>query len=589
MKTFFAIIIVNLKKKFKNKEYIFLLFFILLNLSLSIYGNDWGLPDRWNVDESVATALKMASQKTIFPPKNGLHPTFYYFFLMLILSPYALYLNLSGFPLEQIRNTAGVSWIKFSEVFPSIATNLYLIARSASALLGVLTVYVVFLIGRRIYNTKIGLYAAGVLSVTMGFVAENHYAKSSSLVVFLATLVVLLCITSLQGKSFHKYFYLAAFTVGLSFSTKYNGGSGILPLLLTYFLKMKSEIKGNIASGHKVCANEKRFLFISKTLIIGLALVLLGVIVGYPGMLFDCANFIKGIIYYKIYLPGSSKKLCIHSHIFIGLRNNFLRLVTIFGIPFFIFLVSGFIKNFKEMKKKFQPAQFVVTTFVIIYFFFASVLQRAPKMATIKHMILIIPILSLYSGKAIYDFITIKKVSNIIKYTVLFSTFIISIIYTFSLDTIFKKADTRYGATKWIEENISPGSTISIFDEVDWLFSSRLLSKYNVNYFGNNSSQSRDRNIFKVINEEELQREYFLRIDKDGVNSDYIINSINSFSTIEDYFEDTDWPNEGDSFMKKLLSGRLGYTLVKKFEEKGNFFWNPKNEYMSPIILVYKK
>jgi len=574
----------------KNKENIFFSLILILNLILTIYGNNWGLPDRWNVDESVATSLKMAAQKTILPPKNDTHPTFYYFFLMLVLSPYIFYLKLSGFPIEQLRQTAAVSWIKFAEVFPEIATNLYFIARCASALLGALTIYLIFLIAARLYNKKVGLYSAGVLAITMGFVAENHFAKSSALVNLLVTVVILLCIKALHEKVFHKYFYLAAFLVGLSFSTKFNGAIGLLSLLTSYLLRKNKAIEEDVALRSMPFRMKLRFYFFSKALFFSLLLICLGIITGYPAIIINSTYFIKGVLYYKVYLPGASQITSVNLHIFTGLKNNFLRLISIFGPALCLFVIFGFLKALREIrKKKYQPELLLILIFVFTYFIIFSAFQRYPKMAVVKYIILIIPILSVFGGKAIYDFISIKWLSNRMKVAVLASVFFISVIYTLSLDVTFARKDTRYAVTRWVEENILSGSTISIFDEVDWLFSSKLLSRYNVIYFGNSSIQSRDKNLFQNLNDEKLREGYFAYLNEYGIRSDYAIVSINSFAKLSDYIIDPGLNVQGNKFMQRLINGELGYKLVKKFEDKMPFFWNPKNEYMSPTILVYKR
>ena len=68
-----------------DRESKILIAILLLSIFLNILGVNWGLPDRWNVDEPVAAALKMAYNKQLIPVDDPYHPTFYHFFLIFFM------------------------------------------------------------------------------------------------------------------------------------------------------------------------------------------------------------------------------------------------------------------------------------------------------------------------------------------------------------------------------------------------------------------------------------------------------------------------------------------------------------------------
>lgn len=570
----------------QSKDKIALVIIIALNLFFSISGNQWGLPDRWNVDESVATALRMAQDKTIIPPENDTHPTFYYFVLMAAIFPYYLYLKLSGFPLIEAQVVVGSSWIRLAEAYPGLATNLYLIARSTSAIFGALTVWLIYVVTSRLYNRKTGICAAAILSLTMSFVTENHFAKSSALVNLLIVSVLCLCVFALEKKSL-KYFYFASFLTGLSCATKYNGILVIAPLLLTYYLIHKP--KQPLDAPGKSFFYLLRYYFFRKSAFVSWVLLVVGICIGFPAAILKFIYPVKSLSYYAAYIPGSVQNQNVALQIILSLKNNFLRLVTSFGLPFWLFVFGGYIMALKKLKNKFNPGVFIIVFFVIFYFLFVSIFQKYPRMAPVKYLIAIIPFLSIFGGKAIYEFINAGILSRGSKILILGVVFYVSLIYVLSANRIFLKEDTRYYSTSWIQQNIPYGAKISIFDEVDRVFSSRLLSKYNVSFFGNTTSSAANRNIFRNLNNNALQDDYFRLLNEKGCVSDYIIISFCGFAFLADYLRDTDFGPEGDRFMHSLIRGKIGYNLVKKFESTGNLLWDPKNEYMSPTILIFKR
>jgi 4-amino-4-deoxy-L-arabinose transferase-like glycosyltransferase len=70
----------------------------------------------------------------------------------------------------------------------------HLTARSISALLGTLTVFLVFLIGRKIGNTSTGLLSALFLAFCTGHIQQSHYYTVDISLTFWATLALYIAI-----------------------------------------------------------------------------------------------------------------------------------------------------------------------------------------------------------------------------------------------------------------------------------------------------------------------------------------------------------------------------------------------------------
>ena len=104
--------------------------------------------------------------------------------------------------------------------------------RLPSALFGIASVYLVFLLGTIIYSPLVGLVSAGVLSVTLNHVYISRVGMQESYVIFFILLASYLFLRAVRQK---RSFVSTGIVVGLAFLTKYN--SLILILIFgTYLL-----------------------------------------------------------------------------------------------------------------------------------------------------------------------------------------------------------------------------------------------------------------------------------------------------------------------------------------------------------------
>src|SRR3989338_5351084 len=213
-----------------QKKEILLVFFLVVHFLLSIYGNDWGLPSRWNADEKVANVLHMAEEKVLYDSYGSFfHPTGYHIFLLVAFVPAYIYLKMINYPLMELKKAASISWIEVEHLFSDFSTGIYLYARTLSALLGVFLIYLIYLLGKHLYDQRIGIFSAAFLSVCMGIIGINHFAKYSSLQGVCLVLTILLALLALKDKN-EKKLLLAFLCGGFSTAVHINGPLLLLPL-----------------------------------------------------------------------------------------------------------------------------------------------------------------------------------------------------------------------------------------------------------------------------------------------------------------------------------------------------------------------
>lgn len=552
----------------------FILFFVIaINLLLNVYGNDWGLPSRLYADEKVTNVLHMLNNKTLVDVyDNYSHPTGYQLTLLIYMIPFLIVLKLIGYPVEALKEAASVSWMNMARLFPDFATGVFIYTRTLSAILGALTVYLIYLLGKRIYNERVGLYAAILLSVTLGFIGVNHFAKFISLSNFLITLSLLLCVSG--------SIFWAAFFSGLATSVQLNAFLLLLPLFVKLFFS---------------CGNFKQVT--AKTIALS-SLFIVGFIVGTPSILFDFSKYASAFT--SIFLGNIPLVPQQKMPLFVGPLNYFFELLTIYGILIFAFIICGLLFSLYHWKKLTKD-EVVVFVFIFAYFFTIAILFE-DKFPQTKHIISIVPLLTLLGGKFLFS----ASKNRQIKYSLLIITLFYSFAYAFEGDLVFKRDDTRYISTKWIYSNIPKDFKIETFQQIHFICLDKVLDDYEIVYLGQSSWEFKGKNLFNLWVNIESKRNYLDYINRYDSNSDFIIFTL-------DYMEELYVPNVSvghfggiPQYIRDLFEGRKNFKLVKVFTSgnqrlaskkiKGFYYpesilWNPVpcHDVISPTIYVFEK
>lgn len=570
-------------------EKIALITLIIFNLLLNIYGNSWGLPSRWHSDEKVANALHMLNKKSLVDMQDFFfQPTGYQIILSAWLVPYLFFLKLSSYPFNELKEAASVSWAYMAQRFPDFATNIYLFSRTLSAIFGALSVYLIYLLASRVYSRRTGLFSAAFLSVSMGFVGTNHFAKYSSLVNLLIILTLLCCIIALDRANLDaakKYFYFSSFLAGAAISVKFNATLLLPPLLLTYIFifGIKNSLSVMVRSG---------FLFL-----VGFLLLTPSFVTRFKDYLYSTGTLLN--VFSLSSAPANSEAVF---PIYMGTINYFFELALIFGVPIFILVLGGIgnrVLNFKGITKK----EIVIFSFILAYWSVMAMLSRDVYPQT-KHIIAIAPLLIIFAGKAMSDIFDFKRLTHIFKSLIFLGVFLFSLAYTYEADLVFLKGDTRYDSTKWILENIPSGSRIEIFSQLHLVCEDKILNDYEIMFLGQSSKNFEGGNLPRWINIEGREK-YIELLNKNGSSGDYIIINLNYLEKLYsgDYLGYLPGLSE---YVKGLFEGKHNFILVKKFVPKNrkivfggkgnlilpeNILWDPIPDYeaVSPTIYVFKR
>lgn len=537
---------------------------LAINVLLTLYGLVWGLPDRWCLDEQVANSMRLLRSGSVFTITNVIHPQFYNFVLAGLFLPYLAVLKITGYPFEQVQEAASVSWIALAANVPNFASELYVIARLSSVMLGALSVIVTYRIAKLLYGTQAGLVAALVLAVTMGFVETNHLAKHTSLVVFMVLAVGYVAVAAYQ-QSDMKRLYWAGFLSGLAFTAKLDGVISIVFVIMAYYYMGRQTASAQAGMTRWIGRRESVLLF---------GCFVLGIAAGWPAIFTGLHTYLAGIqgkrwgLFY-----GGPPPLSLHGALLVleKMRDNVVHIFVVFGIPLgAAALASGV---WLAVRARAHVASRILLGMMITYSCVVIGYYTAWPGAYTKLMVHLVPTLAIAVGGAFQAW----PASRVVKTAVLVVVAGYSGFYTYRADLVFAELDTRYASTAWIEKQIPKGSSIGIVQEVDLLFASRLLPDYEVLYLDRNSRTFQG-SLFRIEREE--IRASMEKLNRDGSQADYFI-----LAQGRDF---TKPPPEG-TFLWRLMNGReTHYELAQSFSHPATIL-SPKSSYTSPDILIFKR
>lgn len=186
-----------------NPYYLLLLIALGLGAAFRFYGLSWGLPAQYHPDEFEEASYlhNMISNNTIISNYNQQPP------LILYLS----------WPVSIILKTLGIFTSN------SLVRDVFA-GRIINAIAGIISIYLVFAIGKRISSNFTGIVAAFLLAVVPLHVTNSRYMKQDVLLVTFVIGCALAVIKSIDLKKY-RYLYLAGVLAGLATGSKYSGAA----------------------------------------------------------------------------------------------------------------------------------------------------------------------------------------------------------------------------------------------------------------------------------------------------------------------------------------------------------------------------
>lgn len=198
-------------------------------LCLRVYGNGFGLPDEFHVDEAhlVPRAIRFGTGD--FDPHWYFYPPLYMYVLFAL---YAVYFGL-GHALGAFASAADFGMQYFVD-----PTGFYLIGRTATAVLGAATVWLAYRFAERAYGRAAGVCAGLLLALCALHADNSHFATTDTPLAFAAMVSLWLAWRFTQTGN-RRTLAAAGLAAGLAAAVKYTGVLLVPALCLAVFARWR--------------------------------------------------------------------------------------------------------------------------------------------------------------------------------------------------------------------------------------------------------------------------------------------------------------------------------------------------------------
>jgi len=324
--------------------------------------------------------------------------------------------------------------ISYYFLHPEEMGKFFIAGRLVGALMGVLAVYIIYLLGSLLYNRNVGLVSALFLALCPAAVIFSHYIKPYVFDLPFLLLAFYYAVKILDSDKYSNYILSGIFT-GIASGILVIFGYVFLAIIIAHLIKRVGQHQ-RMATIFSIF--EKR-IFLS-----GIALIVSYLAVN-PYLLFS----IDEIIYMFKYVPSCFHYSLTFEHCFYFFKAG---LAGGFGWPLLMVITAGLLYSLYKREKR----DILLLSFIFPGYLYIS----ATAYHYIHYGMWLLPFLILLGARVIG---TGLEKGRIIRWSALIITLAISIYtFTYSLacDRLFATEDIRTICGKWLVTNIEPGASI---------------------------------------------------------------------------------------------------------------------------------
>ncbi|MFC1649402.1 ArnT family glycosyltransferase [Patescibacteria group bacterium] len=522
--------------------------FVLIGFVLRYYNLNWddGLtfhPDERNIDAAVSRISFFDSLDPEFFAYGGL-PVYLYRATAELVSTY----------------TGDLSWL-------SNWGKINTIGRSFSVLFSTLTILAVYKLGRKLFDKRVGFLAAIFVALSPGLIQIAHFGITES---FLALMVVLICLGSLKILEYEKlrYYLLTGSLFGVALAAKTSAVSfAIIPLTSVVISTFKRPIK--VSRIFKALLFGLIFLIIASIFF----LLLSPYTVLSWGKFLESMKYESGVVSGRLLVPYVLQFLKTTPYVF-QINNLFwqMGLSVLAAITGFALILFSIIKH-KDKRL------IVLLSFPVVYFLYVGSWHTK----FIRYMLPLIPFLSVFASFAL---LWIHDKSKRLGEVIIVFFVVTSVVWGLAFFSIYTKPQTRISASKWIYQNIDPGSKIlgEHWDDGLPVHLSHVENRHNFGY---------DIDQLRIYDEDSSAKVSYLANELN--NADYIIlASRRLYGTL--MFLPERYPVTS-SYYRLLFGEDIGYEKVAEFSSYPEIFGLEINDdaseetfqvYDHPKIIIFK-
>ena len=395
---------------------------------------NFGLPDLWCRPDENQIAGIITSPLRFFHPGRFNYPSLYKY---IVLSLYGLYYL---FVLIADRYISIEDFIKRFLMDPA---PFYLIARSLTAFLGTMTVFIVYKISKNLFDRRSALISSLFMSLAYLHVRDSHFGVADVPMTFFIMLAMLFLVNSYNRKDLKNY-VLAGIFAGLAASTKYAGILLVVPMCIVHILNITSKKDLKITA------------FLDKRMIFFLISMGGAFLLGTPFALLDFSKFVSDLLFESGYLNYG------HGIILSRGWSYHLWFSLFFGLGgslWFASLLGIGILAKTDVKKAFLLCSFPLAYYIFIGKGYNVLVRYSVPLIPFLCMTASIFIIFL-SNRLTAGFK--RSTNSIVTYSLAILIILPSACNIIRFDRLLGEKDNRLIAAEWINENLAQGSSIYV-------------------------------------------------------------------------------------------------------------------------------
>ena len=478
--------------------------------------------------------------------------------------------------------------IYLAKLFHIITTNLFkgfygfdsyiIIGRLISATAGTLTVLLVYLTGKKLYNDKIALLGSFLLAVTVLHIQNSHFATVDIILTFFITASLYSMIDIFNGKATTDTYYQTTFFIALALAVKISSA----PLVVIFFICHVI----NLYKNNKVFTI-KPYLFFIWCGLVALAVNFLA----QPHAYISMDKYLQSV-HEQVNLIGHATACYTQQYIGSPYLLYYLKELVLrcMGPPLGILCIVSFITAILiTLRHPVKSKHTVLLLWCIPYFITINNFEAK----FLRYLLPLIPFFCLFGSYyfiKLLEYLQNSRLQKVLGVTLSFILIGYTLFYSLAFFSIYMKPHTFVVASKWFHTNI-PEEAFILSQHWDEGFPlhSRTVSKRNNYKFENLEIYEH----FGSETEDEKKAEYLSKYLEKG---DYIVAQTKRLYGAV-YNVNEKYP-VSSRYFDLLFTNRLGFKLIKEFNSYPSILGIEFNDdtadesfgvYDHPKILIFKK
>jgi dolichyl-phosphate-mannose-protein mannosyltransferase len=344
-------------------------------------------------------------------------PLFKYVLLTAYAADYAVQqiLGLSASPQDFIAH------------FRADPSQLYLIARVTSAVIGSATAVAGYALGAAVGGRRVGLIAAWLTAVAYLLVRDSHFGVDDALVTLLVTIGLVLCIRIAHGGTRRDYAAGGALA-GLAFAAKYDGIALLAPFVLAHVLRGANRRQGDLMLGLTAC--------------------LAAGLIAFPSLLTETSRVLQDI-YLHLYLGATGGYDGLDPAG--GYISYGKSLVTGFGWPLVVAVLVGLVLSVRRRDRSLMVVAALPLSMIAVL--------GAQQMYFARFLLPTLPALLVAAAAALDSLMAIQALVGFLAAMVVALPTLVDAV---RFDVLLTHEDTRQQAAGWIATQLPTGTVVAV-------------------------------------------------------------------------------------------------------------------------------